>query len=283
MTIVDLGSGPPVILVPGIQGRWEWLRPAVDALARGCRVVTFSLADEPSAHGHFDATDGFASYVEQVAAAMDAAGIDRAVICGVSYGGLIAAAFAARHPDRVSGLVLTSALPPSWSPDARVRFYLRAPVLLSPLFFLASIRMYREIAAASTGISQSLARATSHGVNVIGHMFSPSRMARRVRMLRDLSLASELAAVDTPTLVITGEPHLDRVVPVQATRQYMTLWPHAEAATLERTGHLGSITRPDEFARLVTQFVGSARSEMREARGERQAASGEPTERRRIG
>jgi pimeloyl-ACP methyl ester carboxylesterase len=269
MTIVDLGTGPAVVLVPGIQGRWEWLRPAVDALARGCRVVTFSLADEPSSHGRFDPAEGFACYVAQIEEAMDAAGIERAVICGVSYGGLIAAAFAARHPERVSGLVLTSALPPAWAPDARVRFYLRAPVLLSPIFFIASIRMYREIAAASAGVWQSLARAASHGRTVIGHMFSPSRMARRVSMLRDLSLQSELARMTMPTLVITGEPHLDRVVPVQATRQYIALWPHAHAATLERTGHLGSITRPDEFARLVTEFV--------------QSASYEQNERRRIG
>ena len=39
MTIVDVGSGPPVILVPGIQGRWEWMKPAVDALSARCRVV----------------------------------------------------------------------------------------------------------------------------------------------------------------------------------------------------------------------------------------------------
>ena len=44
MNIVDLGSGVPVVMVPGIQGRWEWMKPAVDALAERCRVVTFSLA-----------------------------------------------------------------------------------------------------------------------------------------------------------------------------------------------------------------------------------------------
>ena len=258
MKIIDLGSGQPVVIVPGIQGRWEWLRPGVTALARECRVITFSLADEPSCHGRFDEADGFSSYVEQIGAAMDAAGIGRAVVCGVSYGGLIAAAFAARHPDRVSGLVLTSAIPPSWKPDSRVRFYLRAPVLLSPLFFVASLRLYREIAAASTGVSSGVAAAVGHGWNVIGHMFSPSRMARRVRLLQDHLLEQELASLTVPSLIITGEPGLDRVVPVQATHEYARLWPHAQVATLARTGHLGSITRPDEFARIVTQFVRSA-------------------------
>ena len=49
MKIVDRGSGIPIVVIPGIQGRWEWMSPTVDALAARCRVITFSLADEPSA------------------------------------------------------------------------------------------------------------------------------------------------------------------------------------------------------------------------------------------
>ena len=115
----------------------------------GGRVVTFSLADEPSSGARFDEAQGFWSYVEQVREALDALRIDRAAICGVSYGGLIAAAFAARYPGRVSSLILVSALPPSWRPDARVSFYLRFPWLLTPLFCLGSLRLYGEIAAAN--------------------------------------------------------------------------------------------------------------------------------------
>src|SRR5688500_11325026 len=148
MKIIDVGSGPPIVIVPGIQGRWEWMKPAVDALATRCRVITFSLADEPTCGGRFDEARGFESYVDQIRHAMDQAEVETAAVCGVSYGGLIAAAFASRHPERVSSLLLVSALPPDWAPDARVRFYLRAPVLLSPLFLVGSLRMYREIAAA---------------------------------------------------------------------------------------------------------------------------------------
>ena len=60
-----------------------------------------------------------------------------ALVIGVWYGGPVAAEFAARHPGRVRGLVLVSALPFGWHPDERARFYLRAPRLLSPLFCIA--------------------------------------------------------------------------------------------------------------------------------------------------
>jgi pimeloyl-ACP methyl ester carboxylesterase len=266
LNIIDRGDGTPVVLIPGIQGRWEWMKPAVDALAERCRVITFSLADEPSSGGRFDEHHGFQCYVDQVREALDTAGIRKAAICGVSYGGLIAAAFATRHPDRASSIVLVSALPPSWKPNGRVRFYLRAPRLLAPLFMLASLRMYREIAAAGTGIARSVSAAVGIGWLSVTHMFSPGRMARRVHLLESLDLNGELARVAarlaTPALVITGEPTLDRVVPVTATHDYLRLWPHASAATISRTGHLGSMTRPVEFARLVASFAERATRDM---------------------
>ena len=255
MKIVDVGNGAPLVLVPGIQGRWEWMKPAVDTLAARCRVVTFSLADEPTCAGRFDAAQGFDCYVDQIREAMDLAGISTAVLAGVSYGGLIAATFAARHPDRVSGLVLVSAIPPQWKPNARVRFYLRAPRLLSPLFVVNSLRMYREIAAATPGVLPGMAAALRHGLNVLTHMMSPARMARRVHLLDSVKLDRNLPDMRLPTLVMTGEPRLDNVVPVSLTEEYMRMWPQAERVTIARTGHIGLITRPDAFTDALVPFV----------------------------
>jgi pimeloyl-ACP methyl ester carboxylesterase len=233
------------------------MKPGIEALAARCRVITFSLADEPTCCAAFDEAAGFDSYLEQVRHALDAAGLERATICGVSYGGLIAAAFAARHPERTSGLVLVSALPPSWAPDARVRFYLRAPRMLMPVFMIASLRMYKEIAAARPGLLPGLREATRHGANVLRHMFSPVRMARRVHLLAGAP-PIDLSGIRVPTLVLTGEPELDLVVPVRATREYLKVIPHARLERVERTGHLGLITRPDVFSSLVAPFVADA-------------------------
>ena len=255
MNIVDVGHGPAVVLVPGIQGRWEWMKPAVDALAARCRVVTFSLADEPSCGAHFDAAHGFDCYVEQIREAMDLSGLQTAIVAGVSYGGLVAAAFAARYPERVDGLVLVSALPPQWKPNARVRFFLRAPRALSPLFMLNSLRMYKEIATAVPGVLPGMGAALKHALNVLTHMMSPGRMARRVHLLESVQLDRNLAHLHVPTMVVTGEPQLDNVVPVRLTEEYVRLWPHAERVTMARTGHIGLITRPDAFVSAVAPFV----------------------------
>jgi pimeloyl-ACP methyl ester carboxylesterase len=253
MTIIDRGSGTPVVLVPGIQGRWEWMAPAVDALARRCRVVTFSLADEPSAEWPSRGT-GFDAYVEQVAQALDARGLERAVICGVSYGGLVAAAFARRYPERVAGLALVSAIPPSWRPDARAAFFMRSPNLLLPLFLLGSLRLYPEIAAAYDGLLRGVWAAVRQGARALAHFPAPSRMARRAAIVGEAKVDG-LASMQVPVLVVTGESGLDRVVPAALTAEYTRIWPHATAATLARTGHLGLVTRPDEWASIIERFA----------------------------
>jgi 3-oxoadipate enol-lactonase len=254
--IVDRGSGVPVVLIPGIQGRWEWMAPAVEALAARCRVITFSLADEPSAQWPARGA-GFDAYVEQVTQTLDARGLERAVVCGVSYGGLIAAAFAGRCPNRVASLALVSAIPPSWRPDARARFFMRRPRLLLPLFLLGSLRLYPEFAAASRGWWAALGPAMRQGARSLAHFPAPDRMARRAAIAGQAD-TSGLASVQVPVLVVTGTPGLDRVVPTQMTMEYTRIWPHATAVTLERTGHLGLVTRPDAFADVIVGFAESA-------------------------
>lgn len=267
MKIVDRGGGTPIVVIPGIQGRWEWMTPAVDALAQRCRVITFSLADEPSSGAPFDPSRGFGCYVEQVRAALDAAGVPRAAICGMSYGGPIAAAFAARYPGRTSSLILVSPLPVSWTPDRRVAFYLRAPRLLAPIFLLAALRLYAEIAAATPGFWRGIRAALRLAWLALTHMSSPGRMARRARLLAAVDLSAEVARVRMPTLLITGEPALDRIVPVDASLDYRRIWPHLRVEMLARTGHLGLLTRADDFARMAVPFAERAASRSDTDRG----------------
>ena len=278
MNLIDLGHGAPVVLIPGIQGRWEWMRPTVEALAAHCRVLTFSLADEPTAGADIEAP-GFDAYVAQVRQALDETHLERAVICGMSYGGLVAAAFAARHPECVSALVLASALPPSWQLNDRARFYLLAPRLLAPVFCLASLRLYPEIAAATGGRWSGAAAAARMGMRALRYPFHPTLMARRARFAPQID-ESRLDDVRVPVLVVTGDEELDTVVPPRLTMEYVRRWPHAQHAILPRTGHLGVVTRATEFAGLVAPFAQQA---VHDAEGISHRSSHRPLQRRHVG
>jgi len=257
--MIDRGSGTPIVLIPGLQGRWEWMRPTVDALAKHHRVITFSLCDERTSPFPCEPIRAFDNYVSQVELALDRAGVERAVIAGVSYGGLIATEFAARRPERVSALVLASALHAGWKPDARQQRFLNAPLLLSPLFVAtAPQRMNPEVAAAIPAIGKRLRFMAGQGARIAMAPASPSKMARRVAWASSHHFADP-RRIKAPALIVTGEPGLDKVVPVDESRRYLDDLRSAAHVVLKRTGHIGMVTRPEAFADVLERFVSGAR------------------------
>jgi pimeloyl-ACP methyl ester carboxylesterase len=86
-------------------------------------------------------------------------------------------------------------------------------------------------------------------------------MAAWVREWRTLDLVSACANIAVPTLVLTGEPALDRVVPVESSLDHLQLIRGARHVMLTGTGHLGLLTRPDAFADAVTAFAADVAGE----------------------
>ena len=237
--MIDVGTGPPLVLIPGMQGRWEWARPTIDELARTFRVLSYSLAGDPGSGSRIDPRLGFDSFVVQIDQALEKAGVGSATICGISYGGLIAYRYATLRPERTRHLVLASALPPDYEPDRR---------------FGSARRVSPEIRQALPRWTDRARGAVAQGFRVLGAPASPTRMCERMRLLEHVDFRAR-TRVTAPTLVLTGERGLDRTVPVDLTERYLNLIPAAERAWLPRTGHMGTVTRPAEFARLVHEFV----------------------------
>ena len=257
--MVDRGSGTPIVLIPGLQGRWEWTSPAVDALAKHNRAITFSLCDERSSSFPCDPQRGFENYLDQIDRAFTQARIERAVIVGVSYGGLIATEFAARNPERVSALVLVNALHSSWEPTDQQRRYLSAPILTSPMFVATGPQRWRpEMVAAMPSLMERLKFTLAAGARVLMAPANPSRMARRIAWAKSHRFADP-RAVTAPVLLVTGEPGLDRVVPVDVSRRYLDDLHGAEYVVLKGTGHIGILTKPEAFVGVLERFVNGAR------------------------
>ena len=260
-TVVDVGTGPPLVLIPGIQGRWEYLQPAINALAKFFRVLSFPLAGERESGATFDPSLGLDNYTRQIAAILDRRGLDAATVCGISFGGLAAIRFAAAHPQRTTALVLVSTPGPDLNLSRRHRMYIRAPWLFGPLFLIETPRrIHAELRAVFPSVAARWRFARGQLATLVRAPLSTARMAARATLIPPPALREDCASISAPTLVIVGEPALDRVVRVETTTAYLALIPQARARTLEGTGHLGSITHPEAFAGAVRHFVeGSAR------------------------
>jgi 3-oxoadipate enol-lactonase len=254
--MIDVGTGPPLVLIPGIQGRWEWMYPFVAALAQRFRVLSFTLAGEWTSRQPLDPRLGFDSFIVQVDRILEHYGVESATICGVSYGGLIATRYAALRPDRTRHLVLVSALPPDYEPDQRFQFYARSPALMLPIFFVDSARRAApELRAAFPRWSARVRFQVAQSLRVLSAPASPNRMRDRMRLLAGVDLVPDAGRVRAPALLITGSDGLDRTVPVELTRRYLACLGQCEVAELENTGHLGTVTRPDRLAAMIAGYV----------------------------
>jgi pimeloyl-ACP methyl ester carboxylesterase len=254
--VFDQGNGTALIVIPGVQGRWEWMKPALKELAKRCHVMSYTLTGDIGSEMRFDPALGFDNFVRQLDGVFDRTGVGQAALCGVSYGGLIALRYAALRPERVTSLVFVSSPAPGWVPSSRQRRYLAHPWRSTPAFVLTSpLRLWPEIRAAYDTTRERLAFSLRHGLRVMLAPAVPPRMAKRVTMQQRVDFASDCERIKVPTLIVTGEDGLDHIVPARVTREYRRLIPGARYVQMKRSGHIGLLTRPAQFADIVTGFI----------------------------
>ena len=232
------------------------MQPALRALSSRCRTLSYSLCGDFGSGRRLDPALGFENYLRQLDAVLDEAGLERTALCGVSYGGLVALRYAATRPERVSALILASSPAPGWVPTEQQQRWIASPWTSAPAFIATSPgRLLPEIGAALPGWRERLAFSVRHVARVAAAPMKPPLMASRVTWQQRMDFGPDCARVTAPTLVTSGEEALDRVVPVTVTRTYASLIGGARYEVIERTGHIGLLTRPDRFASVVSDFV----------------------------
>lgn len=254
--MIARGTGYPVFVIPGVQGRWEWMSPTIDALTAGHRVMTASLSD---LRPELEADGAFLSWMRAMDRALDDAHERKVSLIGVSFGGLIAACYAARRPDRVTALVLVSTPAPAWKPKRDDEFCMRHPRLSMPYFGARALtRLLPEMLKARPDWPGRARLTYEHLSRAMRWPIQPAYSAQWVREWQTHDITDECRRIVSPTLVITGEPALDRVVRVDGTREYLRLIRGATHSVLAGTGHLGFVTKPARFAEMAGQFIYSA-------------------------
>jgi len=257
----DQGSGPAIVLIQPLQGRWEWMRPSLVELSKYNRVISYTLCGDIGSGVRMDPSEGFDAFTRQLEEVMERAGVSRVALCGVSFGGVVAAHYAALRPERVSHLIVASSPGPGWKPTASQAGYVARPWLSMPaLAVTGATRVGIEILAALPTWGERLGFGLRYLGVAVRFPALPHLMARRVRLMQSVDLAADCSRIQAPTLVITGDESLDRVVPTASTEEFVKQIRGARYAKMDRTGHLGSLTQPDRFARIVGGFVNASSS-----------------------
>ena len=172
----------------------------------------------------------------------------RFALVGSSFGSLVALAFALRHPERVSALVLVS-------PVASVRrirrvalslsTLVRAPMPLTYLFAPLVARILGGLHLPAEGRAEIVREA---------RRIAPGEMLRRLKDVLAADLVPQLSGLTVPTLVVHGAH--DHLVPLAAAHTVQAAIPGARLALLPHASHLPYMSHPQAFNAAVGDFLG---------------------------
>ena len=171
----------------------------------------------------------------------------RAAVCGLSLGGYVALALAARHPDRVAALVLADTRAEPDTPEAAAGRHASAADVRARGTQAFIDAFVPRLVAAGAAAAAAAARA-------IAERQSPEGVAGALEALAGRAdRRPDLAAIAAPTLVVVGAE--DALTPPDRSEALAAAIPDAELVVLPGAGHLSALERPAEFAAAVDGFL----------------------------
>jgi len=243
----DRGAGPALVLLhpfPFARTVWAGLADALAAHRRVIAVDARGFGETPLA-----GPLAIADIADDLAALLDRLAIARATVLGMSMGGYAALAFAARHRERLSALVLADTRAAADSAETRAA---RAGALATiadvgaPAYLAASLPRLLSPSAPPALVAHLRARAETRAAS----------LRAGVEALRDRpDRTAELGAIACPTLVVCGEH--DQVTPAVEMKQIAAAISGARFVPIANAGHLSHIEAPGAFLQAVTSFVGT--------------------------
>jgi pimeloyl-ACP methyl ester carboxylesterase len=243
---VGWGDGQPLVLVPALAGGIGLVSTLGEHLASEFRVISYQLRGEEDCFAvrqRFDLQD----LVVDLAELLDYLGLERPILCGVSFGGVLALEFAARHPRRLGGLVVQG---------ADVRFQ-RSLLRFVAGHVLAGYPLPSDNAFVNQFFNLLFGgrprdRQLFEFVTGQSWQTDQSVIAHRFQLAERLDLRGRLGGIHVPTLVLNGDR--DILVSKRGLQEMRSTLPQSEFAALPNAGHLAFVTHPVEITRHVQRF-----------------------------
>jgi 3-oxoadipate enol-lactonase len=222
---------------------WE---PQLGALGDAVPVVAPHLPGFGGTAGAGDVMTMEAA-AERCLGAMTAAGVDRAVVCGLSMGGYVAFELWRRSSERVAGLVFANTRAGADTEEgANGRRTLAERLLAQGNGFLVD----DPPPLVSDGASDDLRRRVRE---MIASQPAASIAAASLGMAARPDSTPDLASIDVPTLVVTSDG--DRLIPAEATTPMADQIPAARLAVIEGAGHLSNLEAAGAFDELLANHL----------------------------
>lgn len=260
LSVVVMGSGPDVVLIPGYASSRVVWQSTADRLAATHRVHLVQLAGfagEPWVHGESffvqPAINALAAYIQE-------AGLERPAIIGHSMGGMSALMLAQQHPDRVGKVMSVDSLPflsALFSPTMTVDMARSMAAQAASSILRATDE---DFLASQTATARSMSRDPSTQMAMVEWSLASNKnaLAMAIGELMITDLRPGLAAMTTPVWALYASD-VDGGAPAELAdglwgREYAAL-PGVRLIRVDGSRHFIMADQPERFAEIVDEFL----------------------------
>jgi 3-oxoadipate enol-lactonase len=239
------GGATPIVFLHGVGSDKSVWHPQLAHFGRDRRAIAFDYPgygdSDPAPHG--TTRDDYAA---AILSAMTELGVERAHVCGLSLGGVIAIALHHAAPERCASLILADTF--AKHPDGQA-IYQRSTAASGDMRAMAEARTdvllaQPAVPAVRTEVIETMARIDP----------AAFRIGAQAVWLADQ--ATRAQAIRVPALVICGDE--DTITPPALSHELVQLIPGARYEEIERAGHLTNLERPNAFNAAVEGFIRQA-------------------------
>ena len=254
----ESGSGAPLLFVHEFAGDHRSWAPQVEHFRDRYRCLVYDARGYPPSEVPADES----AYSQQRAVAdavtvLDAAGVERTHVVGISMGGFCTLHLGLRHPERASALVIAG-VGYGAHPDAAPAFRKECEAIAAAFAAEGSAKVAERYAVGPARVQfQNKNRAewevfarqlAEHDAGGAARtMLGVQRLRPSLYDLRD-----ELAAMAVPVLIVVGDEDEGCL---EADLMLKRTIPTSGLAILPRTGHTCNLEEPDEFNAPVERFL----------------------------
>jgi 3-oxoadipate enol-lactonase len=250
--VEERGAGVPLLLAHGFPHDGTLWRPQLDGLAGVARVLAPDLRGFGRSGGAGSATS-VDDHADDLACVLDAAGVERAVVGGLSMGGYVALAFWRRHRARVRALVLADTRAGADDEAGRAKRQELMTVAREQGAAAVADRMLEGM------VGRSTRRRAPDLVADVRAMLARQPVDAIVAALQALhdrpDSTPDLATIDVPTLVLVGEE--DVLTPPAEARRLHEGIAGSRLETIAAAGHVSPLERPAAANHALHDFLAS--------------------------
>lgn len=241
--LIERGSGgeTSIVFLHGVGSDKSVWRPQLDHFGKTRCAVAFDYPGYGESEFSGDATRD--DYAAAVLAAMDALGIGKAHICGLSLGGVVAIALHAAAPDRCASLIIADSF--ALHPQGEAIYERGVAASHGGMRALAEARIGALLVSEDEDIRADV-------IDTMGAIDPAAyRMGARAVWLSDQR--DRAAAIRVPTLVIVGDE--DAITPLSLSEELAKLIPDSRLRVIAGASHLANLDNPSEFNGAIDDFL----------------------------